>query len=138
MYLLDTNILSEFVKKRPSTQLLDKIRAQKQTELFTSTICLMELRYGSKLRDDFDSFWSRLEREVISRVSVVSIGNVEALIAGDILSDLKTTGSMIGIEDVLIAASAKANNLVVVTANTRHFSRISGLTVENWLKADGK
>jgi tRNA(fMet)-specific endonuclease VapC len=135
MYLLDTNILSEFVKKRPNEQLLAKVRAQNQEELFTATICLMELRYGSKLRDDFDSFWSRLEREVISKVSVVSIDEETALVAGDILSDLKKTGATIGIEDVLIAASAKANKFTVVTANTRHFSRINGLDVENWLEA---
>ncbi len=53
--------------------------------------------------------------------------------AGDILAEMKKTGRMIGIEDVLIAASAISNNFTMVTANTRHFSRIKGLVVDNWL-----
>jgi tRNA(fMet)-specific endonuclease VapC len=56
----------------------------------------------------------------------------EALISGDILADLRKTGQTIGIEEVLIAASALANQYTVVTANTRHFSRIKALKVENW------
>ena len=135
MYLLDTNILSEFVKKRPSAQFLSEVGSKKPEELYTSTICIMELRYGSRLRSDFGSFWKRLELEVISKVRVVPIGEDVALAAGDILADLKKAGTIIGIEDILIAASAKANKLTVVTANTRHFSRIDGLAVENWLEA---
>jgi len=135
MYLLDMNILSEFVKKQTNSNLLSIVRTKKAEELFASVICIMELRYGSRLRDDFESFWRKLGEEVISRVSVLPVSENEALIAGDILSDLKKIGATIGIEDILIAATAKANNLTVVTANTRHFSRISGLTVENWLEA---
>jgi tRNA(fMet)-specific endonuclease VapC len=44
-------------------------------------------------------------------------------------------GESIGLEDVLIAASAVANQYIVVTANISHFSRIKGLKVENWLEA---
>jgi len=50
--------------------------------------------------------------------------------------NLKKTGLIVGTEDVLIAASAFANQYTVVTTNTRHFSKIAGLQVENWLKAD--
>jgi tRNA(fMet)-specific endonuclease VapC len=50
---------------------------------------------------------------------------------GNILADLRETGQTIGIEDVLIAASALTHQCTVVTANTRHFSRITALKVEN-------
>lgn len=53
----------------------------------------------------------------------------EALTAGDILANLRRTGQILGIEDVLIAASAITHSFAVVTANVRHFSRIKGLTV---------
>jgi len=56
------------------------------------------------------------------------------LVAGDILAKLSKTGQNIGLEDVLIAASAFLNQYTVITANTRHFSRITGLHVENWLE----
>jgi len=94
----------------------------------------MELRFGSSLREDFEKFWQKITNEIISRVNVLPIGEKEALAAGDILASLRKTGQGIGMEDVLIAASAIANHYTVVTANTRHFSRIKNLRVENWLR----
>jgi predicted nucleic acid-binding protein len=52
-----------------------------------------------------------------------------------ILADLRKKAESIGLEDVLIAASALANQYIVVTANIRHFTRIKGLKVEKWLEA---
>lgn len=96
----------------------------------------MELRFGSMLRANSDKFWERISREIISRVNIIQIGEKEALTAGDILAALRKTGQIIGIEDVLIAASALTHQCSLVTANTRHFSRIKGLKVENWLEGD--
>ena len=136
MYLLDTNILSELIKKRPHRQLLTNLRSKPAHVLFTSCICIMELRFGSMLREDSDKFWERITKEIISRVNIIQIGAKEALTAGDILAALRKTGQIIGIEDVLIAASALPHQCSLVTANTRHFSRIKGLKVENWLEGD--
>ncbi len=133
MYLLDTNILSELVKKRPNPYLLTQLRSKKSNALFTSCICIMELRYGSALRADFEVFWLKINREIISRVNIVPIGAKEATVAGDILADMRKAGQSIGIEDVLIASSAITHKCVMVTANIRHFSRIDGLITENWL-----
>lgn len=133
MYLLDTNILSELVKKRPDHNLLQHLQSNPSQSLFTSCICVMELRFGSALRRDFKSFWQNIEREIISRVNVMPLGYEEVLKAGDILADLKKKGLSIGIEDVLIGSTALNHNLIMVTANIRHFSRIKGLAVENWI-----
>lgn len=134
MYLLDTNILSELIKKRPNGHLLSQLRSKPSHTLLTSCICIMELRFGSMLREDFEVFWPKINREIVSRVRVVPLGEKESLLAGDILADMRKTGQSIGIEDVLIAASAMTNKCIMVTANVRHFSRISGLVIENWLK----
>ncbi|MFH1992519.1 MAG: PIN domain-containing protein [Pseudomonadota bacterium] len=134
MYLLDTNILSELLKKHPNPYLLIQLRSKPSQTLFTSAICVMELRFGSALREDFSVFWPKISSEIISRVKIVPFGEKEALIAGDILAEMQKTGQSIGIEDVFIAATAITNQCVMVTANTRHFSRISRLTVENWLE----
>lgn len=133
MYLLDTNILSELIKKRPNQRLVTRLRSKGSEELFTSTICVLELRFGGALRPDFEAFWTKIEQEIISRVTVVPFGHEEAIVAGDILSDLKKEGRNIGLEDVMIGATAMANRFTVVTANIRHFSQIKGLRVENWL-----
>ena len=136
MFLLDTNILSEVIKKRPHPHLIERLRSQPSKHLFTSCICVMELRLGSALRKDFQAFWEKISVEVLSRVQIIPIGADEAVMAGDILADLRKTGQMIGIEDALIGASALTNGLTVVTANERHFARIKGLKVENWLRQE--
>ncbi len=53
--------------------------------------------------------------------------------AGEILSSLQAKGTPIGVEDLLIGAIASSNGLIVVSGNTKHFSRISDLPLENWL-----
>jgi len=93
----------------------------------------MELRYGSSLRKDFEVFWQMIVSEIISRVQIVRVGYEEAVLAGDILGELKTGGNVIGIEDVLIGATALSHDFAVVTANVRHFKRIQRLQIENWL-----
>lgn len=135
MYLLDTNILSELIKKHPNPNLISQLGLKPAHTLFTSCICVMELRFGSALREDFKIFWQKINKEIISRINIVPFGEKEALTAGDILAEIRKNGQNIGMEDVMIAASAIANRYTVVTANTRHFSRIRGLSVENWLAA---
>ena len=73
----------------------------------------MELRYGSALRDDFESFWSKIVERVVSQVQVISLGPEEGLIAGDLLAGLRKKGQSIGLEDILISATAMAHNLVL-------------------------
>ena len=136
MYLLDTNILSELIKRKPNAHLLTRLGSAPAHTLFTSCICIMELRFGSALRKDFDRFWQKINKEIISRINILPIGAKEALAAGDILADLRKAGQTIGLEDVLIAASAVKNQYIVVTANIRHFSRIADLQVENWLEKE--
>ncbi len=132
MYLLDTNILSELIKKRPNPKVLSQLRSKSSLTLYTSCICIMELRFGSALRNDFEMFWEKINKEIVSRIKILPIGEKEALVSGDILADLRKAGRSIGMEDVLIAASAITNQFIIVTANTRHFSRIKALKVENW------
>jgi len=95
----------------------------------------MELRYSSALRDDFRLFWDKIETDILSRIAVIALNTKEVLIAGDILANLQKSGQIIGIEDILIGATAISNNLKMVTANVHHFSAIKGLTVENWLES---
>jgi tRNA(fMet)-specific endonuclease VapC len=131
-YLLDTNVLSELMKKRPNPSVLTRLASLPSQALFTSCICVMELRFGSALRQNFETFWSRIDEEILSRVNILPFGAEDALAAGDILARLQKSGRPIGIEDILIASTALNNTCVLVTGNTRHFSLVEGLTVENW------
>ena len=134
MYLLDTNILSELIKKRPNPNFIKKLRSKPSHTLHTSIICVFELRFGSALGDDFKTFWTQIMNDIISRVIVLPFGENEAYIAGDILVYLKKSGQKIGIEDIFIAATTLSQKCILVTANTRHYSKIKDLTIENWLE----
>jgi tRNA(fMet)-specific endonuclease VapC len=133
-YLLDTNILSELMKKRPNQRIITRLASVPTQTLFTSCICVMELRFGSALREDFEGLWLRIHEEILSRVDILPFGAEEALTAGDALAYLQKAGRPIGIEDIFIASTALNNKCVLVTCNTRHFSNIKGLTVENWFE----
>ena len=133
MYLLDTNALSELRKKRPKPQFLARLWQHPAETFFTSSICVMELRHGSRRREDHPAFWQRIIHEVLSRVTILDFGVPEALVAGDVLAHLARRGTLIGVEDLLIGATALVRAYTVVTGNVRHFERIPNLQIENWL-----
>jgi len=134
MYLLDTNMLSELIKREPNPYLLSCLRSKPIHSLSTSCICLVKLRYGCASKTDFESFWSKIRQEILSRVNVVPFGEKEAVVAGDILAKLNDAEDRIGMDDILMAASAIANQYTVVTSDVKRFSGIKGLAIENWLE----
>ncbi len=134
MYLLDTNVLSEVIKREPSPVLMARLAEVEPEELFTTSITVMELRYGAARRPDRRRFWARLEKEVLSRVQILGFGVSEAEKAGDLLADLAKRGAPIGLEDTLIAAAALSHGFALVTRNVRHFERVPLLEVENWFE----
>ena len=131
-YLLDTNVLSEILKKRPEPRVLERLRAVPARALTTSVVCVTELRYGAARHPQGTTLWERIAREVLARIRVLPIGEAEAIRAGDLLAALESNGTPIGVEDVLIGATALEEHLTVVTRNVRHFRRIPGLAVEAW------
>jgi len=69
---------------------------------------------------------------VLSGLQILPLAQEEAEQAGDLLAALESQGKPIGIEDVLIGATALVHGLTVATRNVKHFDRIEGLTVESW------
>lgn len=132
MYLLDTNALSEPLKLRPHPQFVEEVRRAAPGQLFTSTVCVMELRYGCARKGDA-GLWDRIIRQVLLHVRVLSFGEREAIVAGDLLAALRRSGQPTGLEDILIGATALVQNLTVVTANESHFARIPNLRIVNWM-----
>jgi tRNA(fMet)-specific endonuclease VapC len=131
-YLLDTNVLSEVIKKRPEPSVVDRLREIHPGSIFTSAVCVTELRYGTRRRPGAEALWERIAGEVLSRVRVLPFGGEEAVRAGDLLAELEAAGQPIGVEDVQIGATALVGSLTVATRNVRHFRRLPGLLVESW------
>lgn len=131
-FLLDTNLLSEPIKKRPDPAVLERLGRCRADELHTSAVCVMELRFGALRHPDSARLWSRIQEEILSRVSILAFGPEEALEAAEILATLQSRGEPLEVEDIQIAATARAHGLTVVTRNLRHFERIPGLTATSW------
>lgn len=127
-YMLDTDI-SSFVIRGTNTKLNRKV-ASKAGALCMSAITYHELLYGARMRDS-----KRLESVIealVEMVPVVGFSAEAASRAGEIRSVLDKAGKTIGVMDALIAANALTEGCVLVTNNVAHFSRIPGLTLENW------
>ena len=99
----------------------------------TSSITLGELHFGARrLRMGGEQLLARIE-SILARATVVPFDAAAGRVYGEIRSELERAGTPIGDADTRIAAIAMVHNLTVVTANVRHFQRVAGLAVENWL-----
>ena len=128
-YLLDTDSVSFAL--RGQGKVAAGIRARKPSELGTSAITVAELRYGAdrkasrKLHALIDVFVASVEVAPFDEAAAAEFGRI-----GSLLSE---RGTPIGEFDVLIAAHAVALRCTLVTNNLRHFSKVPGLSLENWL-----
>jgi tRNA(fMet)-specific endonuclease VapC len=131
-YLLDTNVLSEVIRKDPNRGLLQRLDEIAPRDAVTSVVCVAELRHGAARVAHGALLWKRIAREILSRVDILPLGEAEAVRAGDLLATLEAHGEPIGMEDVWIGATALEHRLTVVTRNLKHFRRIPGLVSESW------
>lgn len=132
MYLLDTNVLSELIRRSPDRGVMKAVKGLEPSSAFASEVTLFELRYGAMRRDDAEFFWSRLQNELIPAVQWLPVDRAVQLRAADLAAELDRRGEPIGNEDCWIAATAIEHRLTLVTRNLHHFERIPGLRVESW------
>ena len=135
MYLLDTDILSNLLKRTPSTVLIARLASVPPEHQFTSSITLGELLYGAhRLREHTPLLLERLDRTVPSNLPVLPFDGAAARRYGEVRAELEQRGTPLADADLRIGAIALARGLTVVTGNVRHFQRIPNLVVENWLE----
>jgi len=127
--MLDTDTVSCALRGEGGVRA--RITEHRPSELCISAITVAELRFGAcrrasrKIHELIDVF--------VSDVAVLPFDEICASHFGRLGAELAATGTPIGDFDVLIAAHAVAIEAILVTNNTRHFNRIKGLSVENWL-----
>ncbi|MFH0977207.1 MAG: type II toxin-antitoxin system VapC family toxin [Spirochaetota bacterium] len=130
MYLLDTNICIYAINKKPEL-ILNRIKKEIHKGIFISALTIAELEYGVENS-------SRIEENRVALLKFLSIFNILAfddldpIAYGKLKSKLKRTGNIIGPIDMLLAAQAISRGLILVTNNTKEFSRIEGLKIEDW------
>lgn len=129
-YLLDTNILSSLLKQ-PSGAVASRICSVGEDAICTSIIVACELRYGAAKKDS-PTLSGKVE-QLLSTVEVLPLDeNADGKYA-QLRTALEKAGTPIGANDYLIAAHALSLELTLVTDNIGEFSRVPGLTMENWL-----
>jgi tRNA(fMet)-specific endonuclease VapC len=129
MYVLDTNTLIYFFKGLGNVS--QRLLTTPPREVGVPAIVLFELEVGIAKSTSPRKRKGQL-KELTSVVDVLPFGPEEARSAARIRVDLERKGQPIGPYDLLIAASALANNATLVTHNTREFGKIEGLQVEDW------
>lgn len=128
-YMLDTNMCIYAQKNIP--QVIEKIKNNFQYGVAISSITLAELEFGVQASANVEKNTIALYK-FLSIVEILDFDSSAATEYGKIRADLKRKGTPIGNMDMLIAAHAKSENLIIVTHNTREFERVEGLKLEDW------
>jgi tRNA(fMet)-specific endonuclease VapC len=130
-YMLDTNICSYILRSRPASV---KVRFDEvgPGSLAVSAVVLAELFFGAA-RHAKAGVIRREIGDLVSRMAVVPWDEAAAEHYGDIRAALEKSGMPIGAMDMLIAAHARSQGATLVSNDTRHFARVPGLLVANWV-----
>jgi tRNA(fMet)-specific endonuclease VapC len=129
-YLLDTNICVFIIRKK-SQSALQRLRRHSVGDVGISTVTLAELRYGADKSQNPAANHAALDGFLAS-LEIVDFDGQAAAHYGNVRADLETRGIPIGPLDTLIAAHALSLGVTLITNNTAEFSRVDGLTVEDW------
>jgi tRNA(fMet)-specific endonuclease VapC len=132
-YMLDTDTCS-YIMKRSNDAVLKRLQQVPVGDVCISVITKSELLFGVELS------LRRQQNEValnafLRYVEVLDFPDAASLHYAKIRADLKTLGTMIGANDLFIAAHARSLGLMLVTNHTREFGRVRDLAIENWTLA---
>jgi len=133
VYCFDTDVLSATIRRDPSLGLIRRLAQIPPPEQFTTAITTGELLYGAARRDS--KRLARQVRELIrGAITILPFDEAAADVYGPLRAQLESAGTPLAEPDLRIASIARAHELTVVTGNTRHFSRVPDLVVEDWLR----
>jgi len=129
-YLLDTNVCVDFLNRR-YPKVTERIRTSSPEDLCLSSVAMAELRYGADRSQRRGENHERID-VLATEIQCLDFDLTAARVYGRIRSALEAEGTPIGPYDMMIAAHAVSQGLILVTDNEREFRRISGLEIENW------
>ncbi len=129
-YLLDTNICVYWLKGNEHIE--QKILSIGLDNVALSFLNVSELYYGAYKSQRVDANLT-LIRQLTDQLSVVESDEAISELFGEMKATLEKAGTIIDDADLFIAACAKVHGLTLVTNNLKHFRRIKGLRLENWV-----
>ena len=129
--LIDTNIISAFMRGNPSVIQKTEKYLHFHNTLSVSVITYYEIIRGLKALSNINKL--NAFKKFMSSCEILDLDSLTAEKAAEIYDVLKKKGALVEDADILIAATAIKNELVVITDNIRHFDRIDNLEISNWL-----
>lgn len=130
IYLLDTNTISEMARN-PQGSVVKRLAQVGEESVGLSIVVACEIRFGL-LKKGSRTLKDNME-QILENMTKLTLDFSVLDHYADIRLALERQGTPIGANDLFIAAHARALDLVLVTNNTREFSRVPGLKLENWL-----
>ena len=134
-YLLDTNILIDILNNCPTVmEHLERVGIHRCCMF---AISLHEFYFGAQLaREKKEEYYVKEMNKISLLIKDIDIHPLAAdgKDYAEIKHLLKEQGNMIDDFDIIIAGQAISEGLIVVTDNIKHFNRISGLKIENWME----
>ena len=128
-YLLDTDIVVFFL--RNNRKVYDHIKVLSPQQVFVSDVTVAELEYGNHCSGRYEENKAMLDN-FLMQVNVVPFADAIPLYAKERYRLRRSGLSMMDFE-LVIACTSIVNNMVMVTNNAKHFKRVEGITIENWL-----
>lgn len=131
--MLDTDTCIALIRQQPE-KALRRLHSKGASQVGISSITLSELAFGAA-RSSRPEQASLALQEFLLQLEVAAYDERAALEYGAVRAALTASGTPIGPLDTLIAAHARSLDLVLVTHNTREFSRVPQLRIDDWLAA---
>jgi predicted nucleic acid-binding protein len=138
-FLLDTNVVSEWVRPRPDAGVVVWLAEVDEDRVFVSVITLAELRYGiermaaGKRRTRLDG-WLRNELPPRFEGRILSIDSATADAWGKIVARSEASGRPMSVTDAFIAATVEVHGLTLVTRNASDFETTLKSVVNPWIE----
>lgn len=129
-FMLDTDTCS-YIMKRSHPQVIKRLQSVAVGDVCMSVVTKAELLYGVEVSPRRSQDAAALAA-FLPYVDALDLTDDAAMHYADIRADLKKRGTMIGANDLFIAAHARAQDLTLVTNNSTEFERVSGLAIDNW------
>lgn len=131
-YLLDANACIGWLRQN-QPKLVARIKQEQSTDMVICSVVVGELIYGAERAAPAHRANNRMRVEQLRQQFVsVPFDDSAAEEYGKVRAHLAVLGALIGPNDLMIAAIALANGLILATHNTAEFSRVPGLSIEDW------
>jgi tRNA(fMet)-specific endonuclease VapC len=132
VFCFDTDVLSAVLGRHPSLEIIRRLAGVPPASQFTTAITLGEVLYGGAKRGS--RLAARARDLILGAITVLPFDDRAAEVYGPLRARLENEGRRLGEPDLRIASIALSRDLVLVSGNVRHFARVPGLRVEDWLR----